>query len=197
VADAVSDEPEFFDSPEAFRSWLEANHATAAEKLVGFYKKAAGRPTLTWSQSVDEALCFGWIDGRARSLGPDAWCIRFTPRRPGSIWSAVNVRKVAALTEQGRMRPAGLAAFARRAPERTAVYSHEQDEPPALAAEQEARLRADPAAAAFWDAQPPGYRRAAAWWVISAKRPETREQRLGTLIADSAAGRRVKPLAPR
>jgi uncharacterized protein YdeI (YjbR/CyaY-like superfamily) len=187
--------PKFFSTPEDFRAWLEAHHQTKKELLVGFHKKGSGRPSITWPESVDEALCFGWIDGVRRSLSQTDYVIRFTPRRPTSTWSAVNVARVAELMERRRMRPAGLRAFAARRPERTGIYSFERKETAKLPKEQEKALRANRKAAAFFDAQPPGYRRTAIHWVISAKRQETRERRLSQLIADSAAGRRIGPLA--
>jgi uncharacterized protein YdeI (YjbR/CyaY-like superfamily) len=186
--------PRFFASPGDFRAWLEAHHQHEKELLVGFHKRKTDRPSITWPESVDEALCFGWIDGVRRSLGPEAYTIRFTPRKPTSIWSAVNVRRVSALTDEGRMRPAGLRAFAARTPERTGVYSFERNRAAVLAPAQEKALRANRKAAAFFDAQPPWYRRTAIHWVISAKREETRERRLVQLITDSAAGRAIKPL---
>ncbi len=186
--------PSFFATPRDFRAWLEAHHQHEKELLVGFHKRKTDRPSITWPESVDEALCFGWIDGVRRSLGPEAYTIRFTPRKPTSIWSAVNVRRVSALTDEGRMRPAGLRAFAARTPERTGVYAFERNRAAVLAPAQHKALRADRKAAAFFDAQPPWYRRTAIHWVISAKREETRERRLLQLITDSAAGRAIKPL---
>ena len=187
--------PAFFATPADFRAWLESHHATAAELLVGFHRKGSGKPSITWPESVDEALCFGWIDGVRRSLGDTAYTIRFTPRRPTSIWSAINVARVAELTESGRMREAGRRAFAARTPERTGIYSFERRKRAKLSKEQDRRLRLHREAAAFFDAQPPGYRAAAIHWIISAKRPETQDRRLDQVIADSAAGRRIKPLA--
>jgi len=144
---------------------------------------------------VDEALCFGWIDGVRHRLDDTAYSIRFTPRRPTSIWSAVNVARVAELTKLERMRPAGLRAFAARTPERTGVYSFERYEAAKLTKAQEKTLRANRKAAAFFDAQPPGYRNLVRHWIVSAKREATRERRLRQLIADSAAGRRIGALA--
>jgi uncharacterized protein YdeI (YjbR/CyaY-like superfamily) len=187
--------PTFFATPEKLRAWLEAHHATKKELLVGFYKKGSGKKSITWPESVDEALCFGWIDGVRHRIDDDAYTIRFTPRKRTSIWSAVNVARVAALTKLGKMTPAGLDAFAARTPERTGVYAFERNEAAKLTPEQEKKLRANRKAAAFFDAQPPGYRRVATHWVISAKREETRERRLATLIADCAAGRKIGPLA--
>jgi len=181
--------PTYFPTPADFREWLEANHAKAKELLVGFHKKGSGRPSLTWPESVDEALCFGWIDGVRRSLGETSYTIRFTPRRPTSIWSDVNVARVKDLERRGRLRPAGRRAFAARRSEKTGVYAFEQKEPARLSKEQEAALRANRKAAAFFDAQPPWYRRTATHWIVRAKRRETRERRLARLIEDSAAGR--------
>ena len=185
AADAV-----FFDSPAAWRAWLQEHHASAAEVLVGFHKKSTGRPSLTWAESVAEALCFGWIDGVRRSLGPDAYTIRFTPRRPGSHWSQVNVDLVAHLEEQGRMTDAGRAAFAARREDRTARFAYEQAEV-AFEAEQEAAFRADALAWAWFSAQAPSYRKQATYWVTSAKRPATRARRLATLVECSHEGRRL------
>jgi uncharacterized protein YdeI (YjbR/CyaY-like superfamily) len=182
--------PVFFDSPAAWRAWLAEHHARAPEVLVGFHKKATGRPSLTWAESVAEALCFGWIDGVRRSLGPDAYTIRFTPRRPGSHWSQVNVDLVARLEEQGRMSDAGRAAFAARREDRTARFAYEQAEV-AFEAEQEAAFRADAQAWAWFSAQAPSYRKQATYWVTSAKRPATRARRLATLVECSREGRRL------
>jgi uncharacterized protein YdeI (YjbR/CyaY-like superfamily) len=186
--------PTFFATPQDFRSWLEAHHATERELLVGFYKRGFGKPSISWPESVDEALCFGWIDGVRKSLSEEAYSIRFTPRRATSIWSAINVARVAALESLGRMAPAGRRAFAARTPERTGVYSHDRSEPAQFTTVQLQRLRAHPAAAAFFDAQPPWYRRTATHWVVSAKREDTRERRLDQLIADSAESRTIGAL---
>jgi uncharacterized protein YdeI (YjbR/CyaY-like superfamily) len=186
--------PTFFSTPAEFRAWLDAHHDTALELLVGFHKRATAKPSITWPQSVDEALCFGWIDGVRHSLGDHAYTIRFTPRKATSTWSAVNVARVEALTKVGKMQPAGLRAFAARRPEKTGIYSFERREPARLPPGQEKALRANRKAAAFFDAQPPWYQRAAIHWVISAKREETRERRLAWLIADSAAGNTIPPL---
>ena len=187
-------EPTFFATPAEFRAWLERHHAERRELLVGFYRKGSGRPSITWPESVDEALCFGWIDGVRRSFDDDAYTIRFSPRQSRSTWSAVNVRRAQELIEEGRMTPAGLAAFEARSGDRTGIYSYEQRRQAALGAEQEARFRAVPAAWEWFQARPPSYRRAAIHWVTSAKREETRARRLAALIEDSAAGRAVKPL---
>jgi len=189
-----NERPAFFATPADFRAWLERHHETEAELVVGFHKKASGRPSVTWPQSVDEALCFGWIDGVRHSLGDESYTIRFTPRRPTSIWSAINVARVAELTKLGRMRAAGVKAFAARTPARTGVYSFERQMAAELTPAQRRTLRANPAAADFFESQPPGYRKTAIHWVVSAKRPETRQRRLELLISDSAAGRRIGPL---
>jgi uncharacterized protein YdeI (YjbR/CyaY-like superfamily) len=188
--------PTYFATPAAFRAWLEAHHATAPELLVGFYKTSSGKPSMTWSESVDEALCFGWIDGKRKSVDDEAYTIRFTPRKATSMWSAINVAKMAALREAGKMQPAGEAAFAKRTAERTGVYSHERNAAAKLSPAQDAKLQANAKAAAWFAAQAPSYRRAAIHWVISAKREDTRERRLAELIRDSAAGLRIKPLRP-
>jgi uncharacterized protein YdeI (YjbR/CyaY-like superfamily) len=184
----------FFATPDDFRSWLEEHHATATELVVGFHKKHTGRPSMTWTASVREALCFGWIDGIRRSLGDESYTIRFTPRRPASIWSSANVRHAEELIRAGRMTPAGLTAYEARKPERTAVYSFEQRHSARLDREQEKQFRANPPAWQFFQAQPPSYRRTAIYWVISAKRDETRARRLAKLIEDSAAGVRLAQL---
>ena len=190
-------EPIFFDSPEAFRAWLEENHASAGEVSVGYWKKGTGRPSLTWSEAVDQALCFGWIDSRADSIDSERYRQRFTPRRPGSNWSKVNIAKVERLEAEGLMRPAGRAAFEGRSEAKSGVYSFEQEDPAELPPEYEERVRQHPEAWAYWSARPPGYRRTATHWVMSAKREETRERRLAQLIESSAAGEHIPPLLRR
>lgn len=187
-------EAKFFPTPAAFRAWFEENHEMAKELVVGFHKKASGKKSITWPESVDEALCFGWIDGIRHSLGDHAYTIRFTPRKPTGNWSAINLARVAELTKLGPMRPAGLRAFEARKPQKTGIYAFERNKAATLTKAQEKRLRANRKAAAFFDAQPPWYRRTVIHWVISAKREETRERRLSILIRDSAAGRTVPPL---
>jgi uncharacterized protein YdeI (YjbR/CyaY-like superfamily) len=184
-------EPRFFATPAEFRAWLEQHHADEREILVGFYKKGTGRPSLTWTEAVREALCFGWIDGVRRSVDADSYANRFTPRKPRSNWSAVNVKHVEELIREGRMHPAGLAAFEARAPVRTGVYSYEQRHEAALDPEQERQFRADEQAWEFFQSQPPSYRQTAIFWVVSAKREETRAKRLATLMDDSRAGLRI------
>ena len=183
--------PRFFASPDEFRAWLEANHAGERELLVGFYKKGSGIPSITWPESVDEALCFGWIDGVRRTIDAERYTIRFTPRKPTSIWSNVNIAKVAMLLKAGRMKPAGLAAWERRDPEKSGIYSFERQHPAEFDADAERRFRRERAAWRFFQAQPPGYRRLATHYVTSAKRPETRERRLALLIEHSARGERL------
>lgn len=172
---------------------MKKNHERAPELWVGFYKKGSGNPSITWPESVDVALCFGWIDGVRKSLGDDSYVIRFSPRREGSIWSAANIRSARRLMESGAMAPSGLAAFERRREDRSRVYSFEQNEV-AFSPRLEKRLRANRKAWKYWQAQAPSYRRTVTWWVMSAKREDTRERRLGMLIADSEAGRWVKPM---
>src|SRR5215217_3052619 len=175
-------------SPEELRAWLEANHDTADERWVGFRPKASGLPTITWPELVDEVLCVGWIDGVRKPVDGGS-TIRITPRRHGSNWSARNVGRVEALQAEGRMQPAGEAAFARRREDRTAIYSFERQlefDDAAIAA-----LAGADGARAFWDRQPPGYRRSATNWVMSAKRPETRAKRLTVLVDACVRGERV------
>jgi uncharacterized protein YdeI (YjbR/CyaY-like superfamily) len=188
--------PTFFAEPADFRAWLEENHERASELLVGFHKKATGRPSITWPEAVDEALCFGWIDGIRRSLGDESYTIRFTPRKARSTWSAVNIARAKELAAEGRMRQAGLAAFEARSDDRSAIYAYEQRHDPKLAPEEEREFRANRRAWEFFQAQPPSYRKTALWWVVSAKREETRARRLRTLIEDSASGRRLRRLTP-
>jgi Uncharacterized protein conserved in bacteria len=186
--------PVFFASSSEFRRWLETNHASAPELWVGFWKAHTAKGGLTYEQAVEESLCFGWIDGLVRRHDESAYMQRFTPRRPKSIWSAINVKKVEALRKAGRMAPAGLEAFAARDPKRSSVYSFENREV-ILDSAYEKRFRARKKAWAFFEKQPPGYRRLAAHWVMSAKREETRERRLAQLVADSALGTRVASIA--
>ena len=183
----------FFSSPAELRAWLEQHHKTDSEVWVGYYKKATGKPTLTWSEAVDEALCFGWIDGKLQRIDDERHRQRFTPRRPRSNWSEVNVAKVAELRKQGRMTPAGEAAFAARRDDPSAL-TYERRHEAAFDREQEAAFRADEAAWTWFSDQSASYRQLATFWVVSAKRPETRERRLATLIECSAEGRRIPAL---
>ena len=187
--------PRYFATPAAWRAWLEAHHASSTELLVGFYKKASGKPSITWPESVDEALCFGWIDGIRRSVDDERYTIRFTPRKARSRWSAVNIKRVRELTKLARMQRAGLEAFERRETARSQIYAYEQRSEAALDDEAERALRANKKAWTFFQAQPPGYRRTAIYWVMTAKKEETRRKRLATLIDDSAHARTLKQLS--
>ena len=182
--------PAFFATAAEFRRWLERHHDSASELLVGFYKVGSGKPSMTWPASVDQALCFGWIDGVRRRIDDESYTIRFTPRKPRSIWSAINIRRAGELIELGLMQPGGLRAFEQRSPERSAIYSYEKA-PAELPAEAEAAFRKRKAAWAFFNAQPPSYRRVAVHWVTTAKKAETRARRLEKLIESSARGRRL------
>ena len=186
--------PRFFRTPEDFRAWLHSNHTTATELLVGFYKRASGRPSITWPESVDEALCHGWIDGVRRSIDDASYSIRFTPRKQRSIWSNVNIAKVEALIEQGRMAPAGLAAWALRDEKRSGVYAFER-KAAAFDADMEGMFRRNGKAWSYFEAQPAGYRKLAAHYVSSAKRADTRARRLSALIEHSAKGERIPQFA--
>lgn len=184
----------YFETPFDFRRWLEANGVSGSELWVGYWKKGTKRPSVTWEETVDEALCFGWIDGIRRRVDDDAYTVRFTPRRPKSVWSLRNLERFAVLLAEGRVTPMGQAAFDRKEEARTGVYSFEQEVPAELAEEFVERFRAHATAWEDWEARPPGYRRRATHWVMSAKRPETRERRMGVLIEDCAAGRAIKLL---
>lgn len=190
----MSQQPFFFATPDEFRRWLAENHATVTELLVGFYKKESGRPSISWPESVEEALCFGWIDGVRRSLSAEAYSIRFTPRKRGSIWSRVNIEKARRLVLAGRMQPPGLRALEARDEKKSGLYSFERKEEAKLTPRELKQFRANRKAWTFFESRPPGYRRLCLHWVVSAKRPETRERRLNTLITDSEAGRRIPPL---
>jgi uncharacterized protein YdeI (YjbR/CyaY-like superfamily) len=183
----------FFASDREFRQWLEANHRTATEIWVGFFKKETGRPTMTWPESVRQALCYGWIDGIRKRLDDESYTIRFSPRKPGSIWSAVNVRHVQELMAAGHMQPAGSRAYEQRRDNTSGLYSYEQrsvDLPPPYAAV----LHKNAKARTFFESQPPSYRRTVMWWIVSAKKDETRLKRLQSLVAHSARGERLPAL---
>jgi uncharacterized protein YdeI (YjbR/CyaY-like superfamily) len=182
--------PEFFQTPADFGTWLEKNHATATELWVGFYKKDSGKPSITWPESVDQALCFGWIDGIRKGVDEISYQIRFTPRRRGSIWSAINIKRAKELVRQKQMRPTGLKAFAARIENKSGIYSYEQrstelEQPYAKL------LKKNKAASNFFKKQPPSYRKMIGWWIISAKKEETRMARLAKLISESAKGKRL------
>ncbi|KFI08912.1 YdeI family protein [Massilia sp. BSC265] len=183
--------PVFFADAAAFRAWLAAHAATATELLVGFHKVGSGRPCMSWSESVDEALCFGWIDGVRRRIDDDTYSIRFTPRKRDSIWSVVNIARMDKLRADGRMTPAGEAAFAHRSAAKSGVYSHERLDAPELTDEELARFRQDAAAWAYFEAVPPGYRKTVLHWITAAKKAETRAGRLDKLMQACAAGRRL------
>jgi uncharacterized protein YdeI (YjbR/CyaY-like superfamily) len=183
--------PKFFVTPADWRSWLEKHHADQIELLVGLRKKGSGRASITWPESVDQALCFGWIDGVRRNIDGTSYSIRFTPRKSVSTWSAVNIRRAGELMESGLMHPAGRKAFGARQEKRSAIYAFEQKNV-AFTDEQEGRFRANAKAWTFFAAQPPGYQRVMTWWVISAKREETRVSRLAKLMEESEAGRRMR-----
>ena len=182
--------PRFFREPSAFRAWLAKNHADASELLVGFHKKGSGKPSMTWPESVDQALCFGWIDGVRKSLDDDSYTIRFSPRRPKSIWSAVNIKRAGELIDDGAMAPAGLSAFEARLENRSGIYSYEQRED-TLPEPYAGKLRKHKAAWSFFHAQPPSYRKKVGWWIVSAKQEPTRLMRLTRLIEASASGKRL------
>lgn len=184
--------PTFFANAEAFRQWLEAHAGDATELLVGFHKVGSGRPSMSWSESVDEALCFGWIDGVRKRIDDDTYSIRFTPRKPTSIWSAINIAKVARLQAQGRMTPTGASAFAKRTAARSAVYSHEQAEAAEFSPADLRTFKRHKAAWTFFLGTPPGYRKVMQHWVNGAKKPETRAARLDKLLEACAAGQRLR-----
>lgn len=184
-------EPRFFKKSKDFRKWLAANHAKAKELWVGFYKKSAGKPSITWPESVDEALCFGWIDGIRKSLDEESYKIRFSPRKPGSIWSAVNIRNVERLIKEKRMQPAGLKAYELRKEYRSGIYSYEQRSPE-LVEPYATQFKQNKRAWEFFTAQPPSYRKMMNWFVVSAKQEETRLKRLARLIEASENGQRVR-----
>lgn len=181
----------FFATPEEWRAWLAEHHQSEREVWIGYWKKHTGRAMLTWDEAVDEALCFGWIDGQNKRIDADRLRQRFTPRRPGSTWSNVNIARMERLIAQGRAVPAGVAAYEARRADRQGIYTHENDVVE-LSPDYLARLRADTGAWAFWEVQRPSYRKVAMRWVMTAKRPETREKRISELIADCAAGRLIK-----
>lgn len=184
-------EPLYFASPEEFRAWLARHGATTDELIVGFHKVGSGVPSMTWPQSVDEALCQGWIDGVRKRVDELRYQIRFTPRRPTSIWGRINIDRVAVLTAEGRMQPAGLAAFDKRTAQRSVVYAYEQDGEAALPAELEKRFKRQKKAWTWFEAQPPGWRRQMLRWVLAAKQDATRERRLEQLMAAAAEQRRL------
>jgi len=186
--------PLFFATPADFRAWLEKNHALHTELSVGFYKRDSGKPSITWPESVDAALCYGWIDGVRNSIDAVSYRIRFTPRKPTSTWSAINVKRVTELTKLGSMHPAGIKAFKARKGDKTGIYAYEQRKSAKLPREYERKFRANKKAWTFFQQQPPWYQRTAAYRVITAKQEATRQKRLGELIRDSEAGLAIKEL---
>src|SRR5271154_5279859 len=187
----------FFSRPPKFRAWLEKYHESRLELWVGFYKKASGKPSITWPESVDEALCFGWIDGLRKNIDEVSYTIRFTPRKPRSIWSAINIGRAQELHAAGKMSTLGLEAFARRSDDRSAIYAYEQRKAAQFDVTAEKKFRANLRAWIFFQSQPAGYRKIATYWVISAKKEETRARRLGVLIESSARGESIRPLKRR
>lgn len=185
-------EPKFFADARAFRRWLQANAGTATELIVGYRKVATGKASLSWSESVDEALCFGWIDGVRRRIDDASYQIRFTPRRPSSIWSAVNIAKFEKLQAEGRTTPRGVAAFANRTAAKSKVYAYEQAAPSELSAAELLRFKRHAAAWKYFEDAPPSYRKVVLHWICGARKPETRARRLEQLLEACAAGRRLK-----
>lgn len=180
----------FFRTPSDFRKWLKQNRVTAPELWVGYYKKGSGKPTITWPESVDEALCFGWIDGIRQRVDELSYKIRFTPRRKTSVWSAINIKRVEVLTAEGRMQPVGLKAFEARRENKSGIYAYEQRRAQ-LEEPYGGMLRKNKAAWNFFETQAPWYRKQISWWVVSAKKEETRRARLQKLIEQSARGKRL------
>jgi uncharacterized protein YdeI (YjbR/CyaY-like superfamily) len=187
--------PQFFASPSEWRAWLARNHTDEQELWVGFYKRDSGRPSITWPEAVDCALCFGWIDGVRKSIDEASYKIRFTPRKPRSIWSAINIKRAKELSKLGLMCAPGLAAFEKRNGDRSAIYAYEQRQTAKLPQEFEKRFRANKKAWTFFQSQPPWYRRTSSYWVVSAKKEETRLKRLGILIDCSARKQNIPSLA--
>lgn len=187
----MASEPIYFESPAALRRWFAEHASDASELIAGFMKKDSGHPSVTWPESVDEALCVGWIDGVRHRIDDERYKIRFTPRKASSHWSTVNIKRMAVLQAEGRMTPAGLAAFEKRTEAKSMKSSYEQAEMPELGAAELALLRQEPAAWAYFETLPPGYLKRVIWWVVSAKQTATRDKRLGVLIQACAEGRRL------
>jgi uncharacterized protein YdeI (YjbR/CyaY-like superfamily) len=181
----------FFATVDEFVVWLEQHRAHHSEFVVGYYKRGSKRPSMTWAESVDAALCCGWIDGVRKRIDEHSYQIRFTPRKPASIWSRINIEKARVLEREGKMRPAGLKAYSHRREDKSRIYSYEQQKTAALERSDELRFRKSKAGWKFFEAQPRSYRQLVIWRIVSAKRPETRERRLAALIKASAAGRRL------
>jgi uncharacterized protein YdeI (YjbR/CyaY-like superfamily) len=190
----IKKQPIYFATQTEFREWLEENHNKETELFVGYYKVGSGRQSMTWSESVDQAICFGWIDGIRKSIDEESYCIRFTPRKPKSIWSAINIKKVEELTKKGLMKPSGLTAFKLLEANKSKIYSYENEEikfPEDL----EQLFKSNNKAWEFFQAMPQSYRKPATRWVLSAKQESTRFKRLQELITDSEAGRKIKPMS--
>lgn len=186
----LAPKPTFFTTQADFRKWLQKNHTEATELIVGYYKVGNNKPSMTWPQSVDEALCFGWIDGVRKSINIESYCIRFTPRKATSIWSAVNIKKIAELTKQGLMQPAGMIAFSKRKESKSKIYAYEK-EPVKLDDELAKKFTANKKAWTFFQAQAPSYQRVIIHWVMTAKQEATKLRRLEKLMAESEAGKRL------
>ncbi|HEV2582449.1 MAG TPA: YdeI/OmpD-associated family protein [Ktedonobacteraceae bacterium] len=186
--------PVFFASPSELRAWFEQNHETTRELLVGFYKTSSGKPSITWPESVDQALCFGWIDGVRKSIDDTSYTIRFTPRKPRSNWSSVNIKRIGELIELGLVQPAGLKVFNERDQQKSGLYSYEQRKAIKLDPAYEEQLRANTKAWEYFQSRPPSYQQPAILWIMSAKQEETRLRRLATLIECSEQGRTISPL---
>jgi len=184
--------PTFFATLADFRAWLEAHHDKLREQLVGFHKKSSGKPSITWPESVEVALCFGWIDGVRKSIDETSYTIRFTPRKPTSNWSSININLARKLTKQGLMHPAGLQAFAARSEKKSGIYSYEQRRSARFTRDQEKQFRASQLAWEFFRSQAPWYQRVCTWWIINAKKEETKLKRLSVLI-DHSRNRRTLP----
>jgi uncharacterized protein YdeI (YjbR/CyaY-like superfamily) len=182
--------PKFFQTSGDFRTWLEKNHATATELWVGFYKTNSGKSSITWPESVDQALCFGWIDGIRKRIDEISYQIRFTPRRRGSVWSAINIKRADKLVRQKQMLPSGFKAFASRIENKSGVYSYEQRSTE-LTEPYAQLLKKNKTASNFFEKQPPSYRKMISWWIVSSKKEETRMARLAKLIGESAKGKRL------
>ena len=190
----INQPPTFFSTKSEFRKWFEKNHSSAKELLVGFYKVNSKKPSITWSESVDEAICFGWIDGVRRSIDDESYSIRFTPRKPGSIWSAINIKKVETLSKQGLMHPSGLAAFAKRKENKSRIYSYEK-EPASLPKDFLKKFKDNKKAWNFFQSMSPSYRNSCIHWIIDAKQDATKAKRLEEVIRDSEAGSKIKRLS--
>jgi uncharacterized protein YdeI (YjbR/CyaY-like superfamily) len=191
---AKNERPIFFATPALFRTWLQKNHQTQLQQWVGFHRKDSGRPSISWPESVDEALCFGWIDGLRKTVNAQSYKIRFTPRRSTSTWSSLNIRRMEELMKEGRVQPAGAKAFAQRSEKKSGIYAYENRRSAVLSPSAERQFRSNRSAWSWFSKQAPSYRQTATWWVVSAKRIETQEKRLATLIADSKAKRKIGPL---